>query len=165
MNTSQSLRLVRPGSSACAAGSRGGRIKEDMRVFREYTMGRVVVCGPKTFASMGPLKGRTVMCALPLYHIAPEVKRSQGAPLLEYYPQGFHRDESAPMERQVACVGGLLLLQPGIQWRAFSELIVSRIHGGPFECDARMDWDFPGYECYSEEPISERVALTKWRRK
>jgi hypothetical protein len=30
---------------------------------------------------------------------------------------------------------------------------------------AAMDWDFPGYECYSEEPVSERVNLTKWRKK
>lgn len=49
-----------------AIGNKGGlpwpKIKEDFQWFKEFTMGKVVVVGHKTFKSLPPLKGRTVYC-------------------------------------------------------------------------------------------------------
>jgi dihydrofolate reductase len=158
--------LGEAGEFGLRGGLPWGRIKEDMKIFREHTMGRVVVCGPKTFKSMGPLKGRTIaVSAMSFHRIAVTCGWSDFHPILNYFPLKYYSDEAAAPTWKVACVGGVSLLQPGIQWRAFDELVISRIHGGPFECDVRMDWDFPGYECCAEEPVSERVTLTKWRKK
>jgi dihydrofolate reductase len=149
--------LGEAGEFGLRGGLPWGRIPEDMRVFREHTMGRTVLCGPKTFAAMGPLRGRDVLEVT-------RIERADGRLQLEKTGR-MHLQPTARTHLGTAMVGGAIMLSVGILDRAFDELVISRIHGGPFEADVRMGWDFPGYECYSEEPVSERVTLTKWRKK
>ncbi len=115
-----------------ASGDIPWNLPEDLKLFRELTMGNSVIMGRKTYESIGhPLTGRNNIV------ISTSMQKTEGIELFPTFAKGLIRAQS--LGREIYCIGGREIYQEALP-------LASHLHISWIAGDFKGDRFFPDFD-------------------